>query len=129
MADILLIDDDALLRAVVAIKLIGAGHQVRCAGDGGEGLAMALAEPPDMVVLDVMMPVMTGPEVLARLREEPATAQVPVLILTALDGAGDRATARHAGATAFLTKPFASDELLARIEAALAAPARLHDAA
>ena len=101
MADILLIDDHALLRALVGIRLIGAGHRVRCARDGREGLEMALAEPPELVVLDVMMPVMTGPEVLGRLRAEPTTARVPVLILTALDSDGDRATARHAGASGF----------------------------
>jgi len=121
MAEILLIDDDELLTALVALRFEAAGHRVRTARHGGEGLELATTAPPDLVVLDAMMPVMTGPEVLARMRADPRLAEVPVLILSALNGAGDIATARFAGATDYLTKPFAASELLARAEAALAA--------
>lgn len=124
MADILLIDDDELLRALVAMKFSAAGHVVRCAADGGEGLTMALATPPDAIVLDAMMPVMTGPEVFVRLRAEPALARVPVIMLSARNGASDVAGALTAGVADYVTKPFVPEELLIRVEAVLAARSR-----
>lgn len=114
MADILLIDDDALLRAVVAIKMIGAGHRVRCAGDGGEGLAMALAEPPDLVVLDVMMPEMNGFDVAAVLKNDPLTMDIPIVILSIVQ---DRDRGYRVGVDRYLTKPIDTDLLFREVGA------------
>jgi len=124
MAEILIIDDDELLTAVVALKFARAGHTVRTARNGSEGLALAHERRPDAVLLDVMMPVMTGPETLGRIRMEPTLDGVPVIILSARESQSDIRIALAEGAADYVVKPFVAADLLARVEALIAAPGR-----
>lgn len=119
MPTILIADDDELLSALVQYKLEAAGYQVVLAENGAVALAAIEQALPDLVVLDAMMPVLTGSEVLARLKSDPRTADVPVIMLTARRGQEDVVTALRSGAADYLTKPFIPEELLVRVETAL----------
>jgi two-component system response regulator MprA len=112
---ILLVDDDRALRDAVGRALRLEGHEVIVASDGREALRMLVAETVDLVVLDVAMPGMSGIEVCRRLRV--AGDRASVLMLTARDSVGDRVEGLDAGADDYLVKPFALDELLARVRA------------
>jgi len=116
---ILLIDDDPLIRRIVTRTLDAKGYQVAAASSGVEGLAMALKNPPDLILLDVMMPGMDGFDVCAALRQNSLTANVPVLMLTALDQTDSKVRGLQTGADDYITKPFNHAELLTRIEAHL----------
>lgn len=116
MARILVIDDDPRLGAMLRRSLGLAGHQVQVAGDGTAGLKAALAEDPDLVILDWMLPGMDGLEVCRRLR---AASDVPILMLTAKDAVENRVAGLKTGADDYLVKPFAMEELQARVEALL----------
>lgn len=120
MPTILIADDDDLLVALVQFKLEAAGHRVVVAENGAAALEAAQRDRPDLIVLDAMMPVLTGSEVLARLKADPAIANVPVIMLTARRGQDDVVAALRGGAADYLTKPFIPEELLARVETALA---------
>jgi two-component system OmpR family response regulator len=104
---ILLVEDNADIRTIikVALETIG-GFQVRACESGAEGLAATQAFMPQLVLLDVMMPDMDGPGVLARLRENPATAAIPIAFLTAKAGSAEMKRLLSLGALAVLTKPF-----------------------
>lgn len=104
--DVLVVDDEVALAELVAATLAGAGHRVRTAADGRAGLAAIAERTPDVVVLDVLMPVLDGWGVLEALAEEPATAEVPVVMLTALTSEQDVIRAHLTGAVHYLTKPF-----------------------
>jgi two-component system response regulator MprA len=124
---VLVVDDDAKITGFLRRALAYEGYQVDVAGGGAAALAHALQAPPDVVVLDVMMPGLDGLEVCRRLR---AGGDVPVLMLTARDEVADRVEGLDAGADDYLAKPFALEELLARLRALLrrreaAAPAVL----
>jgi two-component system, OmpR family, response regulator MprA len=121
MARILIVDDDEQLRAALRRALAFEGHEVLPAADGAEGLRLARGHGPDLVVLDVLMPGLDGFEVCRRLRAEgDAVGQaVPILMLTARDEIADRVEGLDAGADDYLVKPFAVDELLARVRALL----------
>ncbi|MBI4184221.1 MAG: phosphate regulon transcriptional regulator PhoB [Proteobacteria bacterium] len=95
------------------------GYRVAVAGDGEQALAMIAEEPPDLVVLDWMLPLVSGLEVCRRIRRGPATRDVGVLILTARGEEGDKVRGLDTGADDYLTKPFSLDELMARIRALL----------
>ncbi|HEX3511352.1 MAG TPA: response regulator transcription factor [Solirubrobacteraceae bacterium] len=112
---VLLVDDDRALRDAVGRALRLEGFQVTLATDGPEALELALEHPPDIVVLDVAMPTMSGVEVCRRMRL--SGARTSVLMLTAKDGIRDRVEGLDAGADDYLVKPFALDELLARVRA------------
>ena len=113
---ILVIDDEPqILRALKTI-LRERDFRVTTAGTGEEGLALAAAEPPDLVVLDLSMPKMDGIEVCARLRE---WTQLPILVLSVRGGERDKVAALDVGADDYLTKPFGIEELLARIRVGL----------
>ena len=112
---VLIADDDALLRAVLEHKLTAAGYLVRCAEDGGAAHAAVEEGWPDLVVLDAMMPVMDGFEVLRRLKQTPAMRDIPVVMLTALKRDQDVLSALQIGASDYLSKPFNPDELVARL--------------
>jgi two-component system, OmpR family, alkaline phosphatase synthesis response regulator PhoP len=116
---ILIVEDDASLRLSLQIALRGSGerYEVRIAKDGEEGLAMALAEKPALVLLDVMMPKMNGFEVLSELRR--IDIDLPILLVTAKDSEEDRVRGLKLGADDYIVKPFGMAELLARIGAAL----------
>lgn len=120
MPTILVADDDELLAALVQFKLEAAGHNVVVAENGAVALEAAERERPDLIVLDAMMPIMTGSEVLTRLKVDSALAMIPVIMLTARRNQEDVAAALQSGAADYLTKPFNPEELLVRVEAALA---------
>jgi two-component system response regulator MprA len=113
---ILVVEDDVRLAATLQRVLVAEGHEVERVGDGLEALRRAREQPFDLVVLDIMLPSMDGVGVCRRLR---ATAQVPVLMLTALGGTSERVRGLDAGADDYLVKPFAYEELLARVRALL----------
>ena len=116
MTSILVVDDDADIRTLVAELLERAGHGVIQAPDGESGLKLFYAEQPDLVLLDVSMPGLDGWEVLTRIRE---LSDVPVLMLTARAGELEKVRGLRGGADDYVTKPFGRQELLARVEAAL----------
>ena len=109
-------EDDYRIAAFVQRALAQAGYQVKLAADGAEALAAADSDPPDVVVLDVMLPGVDGLEVARRLRAHGGT---PILMLTARDAVEDRVEGLDAGADDYLVKPFALEELLARLRALL----------
>jgi two-component system response regulator MprA len=114
---LLVIEDDRAVRQALERALSFDGYEVSTANDGSEGLAKVLDEQPAAIVLDVMMPHVDGLEVCRRLRARGDTT--PILVLTARDTVGDRVAGLDAGADDYLVKPFALDELLARIRALL----------
>ena len=123
---ILVIDDEPTIAEVVGRYLERAGYSIRAAGDGREALELARAEPPDLVVLDLMLPGIGGLELLRRLRER---ERVPVVILTAKDHPSERVTGLQLGADDYVVKPFSPAELVARVDAVLrrARPALGHE--
>jgi two-component system KDP operon response regulator KdpE len=112
---ILLVDDDPTLRKTLAIGLRAAGHDVLVAADGRTALQAVGEDQPDLVVLDLGLPDLSGVEVLRELR---TWSGLPVVVLSARDGSEDKVQALDLGADDYVTKPFAADELLARIRAA-----------
>lgn len=115
---ILVVDDEFKIVDFVRRGLVYEGYKVDVAYDGATGLAQARQQPPDLVVLDIMMPGIDGLEVCRRLRAS-EWGDVPILMLTAKDSVPDRVAGLDAGADDYLVKPFAFDELLARIRAML----------
>jgi len=117
MADtVLVIEDEARIADFLRRGLTFEGYKVLIAPDGPAGLALAREQPPDVVILDWMLPGMDGLEVCRRLR---AAEPAPILMLTAKDSVADRVTGLDAGADDYLVKPFAFEELLARLRALL----------
>jgi two-component system, OmpR family, response regulator MprA len=114
---ILFAEDDPGVREALARALRFEGYDVQTASDGGEALELVGVNPPDLVVLDVMMPYVDGLDVCRRVREK--YRQMPILMLTARHEISDRVAGLDAGADDYLAKPFALDELLARIRALL----------
>jgi two-component system response regulator MprA len=113
---VLVVDDDAKIAAALRRALIYEGYQVEVAPDGAIALARARERMPDLAILDVMMPGIDGLEVTRRLRAE---GDLPILMLTAKDGTADRVRGLDSGADDYLVKPFAYEELLARVRALL----------
>ena len=113
---ILLIEDEEKLARMVELELNYEGYAVEKALDGRRGLDLALSGSFDLILLDIMLPQLSGMEVLRRLRRE---SQVPVIMLTARDSVVDKVAGLDSGADDYITKPFAIEELLARIRAAL----------
>ncbi len=113
---ILLIEDEEKIARFTELELAHEGYEVAKAFNGREGLEPALQGGIDLVLLDVMLPELNGLEVLRRLRKE---SQVPVIMLTARDAVMDKVSGLDAGADDYITKPFAIEELLARIRVAL----------
>jgi len=124
MPTLLVVEDEAELARLVVRELEGAGYTVHHAADGTEALERFGATSPDLVVLDWMLPGMDGLEVLRRLRQ---SSPVPVLMLTARAEEVDRVIGLEVGADDYLTKPFGSRELVARIRALLRRHERLHE--
>jgi two-component system, OmpR family, response regulator MprA len=114
---VLVVDDDKAVRESLRRSLEFNGYTVALAGDGAEALAAIAATAPDVVVMDVMMPRLDGLEATRALRA--AGHDLPILVLTARDAVGDRVEGLDAGADDYLTKPFALQELLARLRALL----------
>jgi two-component system, OmpR family, response regulator MprA len=114
---ILVVDDEPSVRTAVERALVLEGYEVGLAADGGEALAAVEERPPDALVLDVLMPRVDGLELCRRLRS--SGDRTPVLMLTARDAVADRVAGLDAGADDYLVKPFALEELLARVRALL----------
>lgn len=119
MARILVAEDEADIRRLITLKLEQAGHVVRAFGDGAAALADARKHAPDLAVLDVVMPGISGLEVCQGLRQDPATADMPVIILTARAQQGDIDAGLAAGASEYIAKPFSPRELAMRVNALL----------
>jgi two-component system response regulator MprA len=118
MARVLVVDDDERIAASVRRALVYEGHTVSIAADGQAALAAVRDAPPDLVVLDVMLPGIDGVEVCRRLRHD-TEQQLAILMLTARDETRDRVRGLDSGADDYLVKPFAYEELLARVRALL----------
>ncbi|MDQ6660140.1 MAG: response regulator transcription factor [Chloroflexota bacterium] len=116
-AHILIVDDDSRVISALRRTLAYEGYHVSAATDGKGALLLARTKPPDLIILDLMLPGMDGIEVCRRLRA--ANNDVPVLMLTARDSVADRVTGLEMGADDYLVKPFALDELRARVKALL----------
>lgn len=121
-ARILICDNEEVLRTLVRASLEGNDYEFLEARDGDEALALARAEHPDLILLDMMMPGRSGLDVLAELRDDPAFATTPVIMLTARAQANDREAAAAGGATEFLPKPFSPLELADRVGRLLESP-------
>ncbi len=119
MAKILIADDEAEVRRVINTILASGGYEVIESSDGEAAYDAAVQDKPDLILLDIMMPFMNGFEVLEKLKSNPATKAIPVIIVTALDGAQDENRGTQAGALDYITKPWAPGELEDRIRIAL----------
>ena len=117
-ARILVVEDEERIRVFLQRGLGFEGYEVETAPDGKKALEMALNRPPDLVLLDIMLPEMSGIEVCRRLRENGQT-ELPILMLTAKEGIEDRVAGLDAGADDYLVKPFSFEEVLARVRALL----------
>jgi two-component system response regulator RegX3 len=115
-ARILVVEDEQAIADAVVYALRGEGHEVKVVGDGEHAVAAALGDEYELLVLDLLLPGVSGVEVCRRLREESA---VPILMLTARDSEADRVLGLEAGADDYVTKPFSMTELLARVRAIL----------
>ncbi len=124
LANILLVEDEAVLRETISYNLTRAGHEVQAVGDGEAGLGAVDKHHPDLVVLDVMLPTIDGFEVCQQIRR---TSSIPILILTARDDEIDRIVGLEIGADDYLTKPFSMRELVARVKALLRRRVLLQD--
>ena len=119
MSKVLVVDDDTDICELIGLKLTSMGHEVVTEHDGEVGLAAARSERPDIVLLDWMMPRLNGPEVCLELRADPATAAIPVILLTAKAQDVDIQQGLAAGANDYISKPFSPRELGARVDALL----------
>jgi two-component system phosphate regulon response regulator PhoB len=119
MAHVLIVDDEADLASLVEFNLQQEGLQTSIAHTGSEALALARARTPDVIILDLMLPDVSGKEVCRRLRAENATRAVPIVMLTARGEEGDRVAGFEVGADDYVTKPFSPRELVLRIRAIL----------
>ncbi|WP_367027419.1 response regulator [Methylococcus sp. ANG] len=120
MAKMLLVEDNEMNRDMLSRRLLRRGYELVIAVDGAEGVAVAQAELPDVVLMDMSLPVMDGWEATRKLKAEEATRGIPVIALTAHAMSGDRDKAIEAGCDDYDTKPVEFDRLLAKIEALLA---------
>jgi two-component system, OmpR family, response regulator MtrA len=119
MPKIVVADDDVDVRMLVALKLRHSGYDVVDVGDGAAAVEACRTEKPDLVVLDLMMPVMSGLEACRAIKAEPELADVPVVLLTARAQNTDVDAGLAVGADAYVTKPFSPKELAARVESLL----------
>jgi len=120
MAKILLVEDNEMNRDMLSRRLQKRGYEVVIAVDGQEGVTLAHAEAPALIVMDMSLPVLDGWEATRQLKSAPATRTIPIIALTAHAMAGDQERARESGADDFDTKPVELPRLLEKIEALLA---------
>ena len=116
---ILVVEDEAALVTMLRYNLEKEGYRVCDAGDGEEALTMVSERKPDLVVLDWMLPSLSGIEVCRQLRRKPATRELPIIMLTARGEEGDKIRGLNTGADDYMTKPFSLPELMARVRALL----------
>jgi DNA-binding response OmpR family regulator len=122
VADVLVVEDEQSLLQTLRYNLARAGHEVRLCTDGQVALDMVRENPPDLLLLDLMLPGLDGLEVCRQIRQSaanPAVSQLPILVLTARDDEVDKVVGLEMGADDYLTKPFSMHELLARVKALL----------
>jgi DNA-binding response OmpR family regulator len=119
---ILIVDDEPNIVTSLVFLMEHAGYEVRTTGDGGEALAAVGEFDPDLVVLDIMLPTMNGFEVCRRLRADPGNDGLKILMLTAKGREVEIAKGRELGADDYMTKPFSTKELVARVGSMLSAP-------
>jgi len=122
MANLLVVEDEQSLLRTLRYNLSRAGHEVRLCTDGKRALEMVRENPPDLMLLDLMLPGMDGLEVCRHIRREvvmPAVRRVPILVLTARDAEVDKVVGLEVGADDYMTKPFSMHELMARVKALL----------
>ena len=119
MARILLAEDEEPIGRMVVFKLENSGHEVLWARDGEEAMALAGRERPDLIILDVMMPILSGFEALRQFKADPALQAIPVIMLTARGREQDVLTGLGGGAVDYVVKPFSLKELVARVAVAL----------
>jgi two-component system alkaline phosphatase synthesis response regulator PhoP len=120
MAKILIAEDERDIRDLITFTLRFAGYEVVAASNGEEAVAQALQEIPDLILLDVRMPRMTGYEACARIKENKKTKDIPIVFLSAKGQETEIQAGLNAGAVEYLLKPFAPDQLTSRIQAVLA---------
>ncbi len=116
---ILVVDDDPDLLHILETRFKAAGYQTVTASSGRDAFEKAQKETPDLIVLDIVMPGIDGFQTLTQLKSSPKTSEIPVIILTARGQTDDADEAMKLGATAYMTKPFESKELLAKIQEVL----------
>jgi CheY-like chemotaxis protein len=119
MPKILLVEDNEMNRDMLSRRLARKGYEVVCAVDGAEGVAMAISGSPDLILMDMSLPVMDGWEATRRIKADDATRAIPVIALTAHAMEGDEQQARDIGCDDYDTKPVELPRLLAKIEALL----------
>jgi DNA-binding response OmpR family regulator len=119
MAKILVAEDEKQIGDMIAFKLTNGGHQVIRAQDGEQAVALAASELPDLILLDAMMPGLSGFEVLRRLKGDPALRAVPIIMVTAKGHERDVLSGLRGGAVDYVVKPFSLKELAARVDLAL----------
>ena len=119
MARILVADDDVDIRDLVEFKLSTLGHEITAVGDGQAAIDACRAQRPDLAVLDVMMPGVTGLDAIRVIRADPGLADLPVILLTARAQESDVETGFDSGADDYITKPFSPRELASRVQALL----------
>lgn len=120
MPKILYVEDDEMNRDMLSRRLERKGYQVVLAMDGEQGVVMAMSEAPDLILMDLSLPVLDGWEAARRLKESPQTRAIPIIALTAHAMAGDREKAIQAGCNDYDSKPIDLPRLLAKIETLLA---------
>jgi DNA-binding response OmpR family regulator len=120
VARILVADDDVDIRELVEFKLSTLGHEIVAVADGAAAVDACRAQRPDLAVLDVMMPGVSGLDAIRAIRADPALADLPVILLTARAQESDVETGFDSGADDYITKPFSPRELASRVEALLA---------
>jgi CheY-like chemotaxis protein len=120
MAKILIAEDERDIRDLVSFTLRFAGYEVVAASNGEEAVNLALQEIPDLILMDVRMPRMTGYEACARIKTEPTIQHIPVVFLSAKGQDAEIQTGLNAGASEYLLKPFAPDQLTERVRTLLA---------
>ena len=117
MSKILIVDDDVTMTSLIKTLLMMDGHEPTIVNESTKAVDLAATVNPDLITLDLMMPVLSGFEVCELLRQDPRFANIPIMIVSASDDPESKFKARAAGATDYLTKPFGVDELLEKIRA------------
>ena len=116
---ILIVDDESAIRLICRVNLESAGFETIEAGDGETALALARSEQPDLILLDVMLPVLDGWEVAAKLRQTPETRDIPIVFLTARSATTDEVHGHAVGGLGYISKPFDPEALTATVTATL----------
>jgi len=116
---ILIVDDNQVNLKLLSVMLVRQGHSVQRASDGRQALALVESDPPDLILLDIMMPGMDGYEVCRRLKADEQTCDIPVLFISALDTTEDKVKAFDAGGVDYIPKPFQVSEVQSRVQAHL----------